>query len=111
MRNEAIITEYVECIKKIYGEHLKKVILFGSYARKENTDMSDIDIMILLDIGDDMAKKYQSELFDRTYDFSLNYDIEFNPISHEERLFEKWLPAYPFFQNIKKDGVILYGAA
>ena len=35
-------------IKEVYGCHLKNVILYGSYARGDQNEESDIDIMILL---------------------------------------------------------------
>lgn len=48
------IQEILKALKKnlieIYGERLKDVYLFGSYARgEENFQDSDIDILILLD--------------------------------------------------------------
>ncbi len=106
-----LLKEYIESIKKIYGSHVKKVILFGSYARGDFNSESDIDIMILLDISELEAKEYQTKLFDATYDFNMDNDVEINPIAHSEELFLKWIDAYPFFNNINRDGVILYGAA
>ena len=40
-----LVKQYVELLSKIYGEHLKTVILYGSYARGDYTENSDIDIM------------------------------------------------------------------
>ena len=45
-----LITEYVTAVKKIYGNHLKQVILYGSYARGDYTKDSDVDIMLLVDL-------------------------------------------------------------
>lgn len=42
-----LLTEYVSVLKQLYGAKLKKVILFGSYARGDFGPESDIDIMIL----------------------------------------------------------------
>ena len=44
---EGILAEYVAGVKRIFGNHLKTVILYGSYARGDYNDDSDIDIMIL----------------------------------------------------------------
>ena len=35
---------------KIYGEHLQKIILFGSYARGDFREGSDIDLLLLFNI-------------------------------------------------------------
>ncbi len=45
-----LLDKYIAEIKKIYGTHLQEVILYGSYARGDFKEDSDIDIMILLDI-------------------------------------------------------------
>ena len=54
MANEMqnLISEYVAAVKKIYGEHLKQVILYGSYARGDYTKDSDVDIMLLVDLDE-----------------------------------------------------------
>ncbi len=105
-----LLTKYIEEIKNIYGSNLAKIILFGSYARGDNKQGSDIDIMILVNISDDEAKEYQRELFNETYDFNMDNDVEINPMTHSRDLFEKWVNNYPFFYNIQKEGVVLYAA-
>ena len=90
---------------------MKKIILYGSYARGDFRDDSDIEIMILLDIPDEESKVFQEKLLDATFDYNFDNDIEINAIAHSEQLYNKWLEAYPFFQNVKNEGVILYGAA
>ena len=47
-----ILKKYVEDVHKIYGEKLRTVILYGSYARGDFITDSDIDIMILTDLSD-----------------------------------------------------------
>ncbi|MCE8423986.1 MAG: nucleotidyltransferase domain-containing protein [Candidatus Methanoperedens sp.] len=44
-----ILQELKERLQKRYGSKLKGVMLFGSYARDEQRDSSDIDIAIILD--------------------------------------------------------------
>ena len=52
MTTRELVSQYVEVLCKIYGKHLKTVILYGSYARGDYTKDSDIDIMVLLDLSD-----------------------------------------------------------
>lgn len=46
-----------------------------------------------------------------TYDFNLDNDLDIKPIAKSEAHFIKWVENYPFYANIHKEGVILYGAA
>ena len=46
-----------------------------------------------------------------TFDFNLDYDIDIEPIVKSNEFFNKWVEEYPFYSNIKKEGVILFEAA
>lgn len=108
---QSLMECYVKEIQKIYGSHLKQIILYGSYARGDYTADSDVDIMILLDMSDLEIKDYRHQLSDMTYDFNLDYDLDIKPIAKSEVHFKKWIENYPFYANIHKEGVTLYGAA
>lgn len=43
-----IIYKFSQELKQILGDNLAKVIVYGSYARGDYRDNSDVDIMILL---------------------------------------------------------------
>ncbi len=105
-----IIDLYVSKLRGIYGSHLIKVVLYGSYARGDFSSDSDVDIMILLDISDLEIKNYQNQLFDMTYDFNVDHDIDIMPIAKSEKQFNKWVKNYPFYANVDREGVALYGA-
>ena len=76
-----LVHQYIELLSEIYGNHLKTVILYGSYARGDYTEDSDIDIMVLLDLSDIDIKKYRHELSGMTYDFNMDYDLDIRPIA------------------------------
>lgn len=108
---KSLIEQYISEIKKIYGSYLRQVILYGSYAREDFGPDSDIDIMILLDLSDLDAKAYGQQLSYMTYDFNLEHNLDIKPIAKSEEHFKKWMVNYPFYANIHKEGVVLYGAA
>lgn len=108
---QCLIEKYITEIQKIYGSHLRQIILYGSYARGDFRPDSDIDLMILLDISDLELKAYSQQLAYLTYDFNLDHDLDIKPIAKCETHFKKWLVNYPFYTNIQKEGVVLYGAA
>ncbi len=110
-KTQDLIEQYVVEIKKIYRDHLRQIILYGSYARGDFGPDSDIDIMILLDISDLELKQYSQQLSYMTYDFNLDNDIDIKPIVKSEEHFKKWMVNYPFYANVRREGVMLYGAA
>lgn len=105
------LIKYTEEIQKIYGSHLKAIILYGSYARGDFTSDSDIDIMILVDLDEMEIKQYRHKLSECTFDFNMEYDLDIKPIAKSMEIFQKWLSVYPFYQNVNKEGVTLYRAA
>ncbi|MCD8197958.1 MAG: nucleotidyltransferase domain-containing protein [Lachnospiraceae bacterium] len=108
---QSVLEKYISEIKRIYGNDLKKIVLYGSYARDDFRKDSDIDIMILLDLPDNEIKNYRHQLSDITYDFNMDYDMDIKPIAKNEEHFMKWVENYPFYANINKEGITLYGAA
>ena len=102
---------YITEIQKIYGDHLRKVILYGSYARGDFHADSDVDLMILLDMPDMELKVFSRQLSYMTYDFNMDHDLDIKPIAKSKAHFEKWIENYPFYSNIHKEGVVLYEAA
>ena len=80
------------CIRdRIYGKHLKAVILYGSYARGDFRADSDVDIMILVDLTDAELKAYRHQLSDMTYDFNEKYDLDVKPIAKNDDHFHRWV--------------------
>lgn len=106
-----LMGQYILEIKKIYGTHLRKIILYGSYARGDYRPDSDVDIMILLDISDLELKAYSQQLSHMTYDFNLDHNLDIKPFAKSEEHFQQWILNYPFYANVNKEGVVLYGAA
>ena len=106
-----LIGQYIEEIKKIYGSHVRQIILYDSYARDDFRPDSDIDIMILLDLSDMDIKQYRHELSGETFDFNIDHDLDIKPIAKSQQHFQNWVDAYPFYANVEKEGVKLFEAA
>ena len=100
-----ILREYVKGIKNIFGCDNEKTILYGSYARGDNRLDSDIDIMILVKCDDDMIHQYMRAVRDYTYDINEKYDSEIMPIVKNAEHFKIWIPNYPFYNNVAKEGI------
>ena len=54
---QTILKKVTSASVQLYGKRLNKIILYGSYARGDYTDESDIDIMIVLNCEPGEIKK------------------------------------------------------
>ena len=106
-----LLDQYTEVLRKVYGSHLKTVILYGFYARGDYREVSDIDIMILLDLSDMDIKQYRHELSGENFDFNMDHGLDIKPIANRQQHFQNWVVVYPFYANVKKEGVKLFDAA
>lgn len=106
---DEVLQEFIKGIKSILGKRIKKVILYGSYARRDYNKNSDIDIMILTDLTDDEIIKYRNQILDYAYEleWNNNFDITISPLIKNIDNFNYWVKALPFYMNVEKEGVIL----
>ena len=107
---ENAIQEFVNKVNELLGNRAKKIILYGSYARGDFNEGSDIDIMILTDLTDDEINQYRDKIVDIAYDIEWknNFDIYLSPLLKNLDKFNYWLEALPFYMNVHKEGVVLY---
>ena len=104
-----VIEEFTEKTTQLIGNHLKKIILYGSYARGDFNKNSDIDIMILTDFTDKEIVEYRSKIAYIAYDIEYDNDFEItiSPLVKNIDKFNYWLEALPFYMNVQKEGVVL----
>jgi len=108
---QVLIDDYVSAIRRIYGDHVRKVILYGSYARGDFTEGSDVDIMLLVDLPEEQIEQFSDDLSELGFDYNVSHDVWFMPVVRNIEHFDYWTKAYPFYSNIVKEGVLLYNAA
>ena len=108
---QQMIENYISALQKIYGSHLKQIILYGSYARGDYTEQSDVDLMILVDLPETQLEVGADALSELGFYYNVAYDIWVMPIVKNINHFRYWNQAYPFYANVVKEGVVLYDAA
>lgn len=103
MKIENILKEFKRQVAGLYGQRLKKVVLYGSYARGHANDgHSDIDLAIVLAGAVDPCEE-----IDRMADIFTELNLEHNvliavyPVSESD--FEK--VESPLLINVRKEGI------
>lgn len=102
-----ILCEFRNKTKSIMGDSLKQMILYGSYARADYGDNSDMDIMVLTELTDDRIIQIEDEIFDAAYDIELEYGVPISVNIKNEKHFKNWVNSLPYYSNIQKEGIII----
>ena len=92
----------------ILGDRLRKIILFGSYARGDYEEYSDLDIMVLADFDENELKTLERKLGRISSQASLDYDITVSLLLNNESLFMSRLHISPFYRNVLSEGVEVF---
>lgn len=104
-----ILLNFSKEVKKILGPDLRKVIVYGSYARGDYNAQSDIDIMILTSKPEEEIRPFEYQLYDVAFDFLMEYGVDISVIVKNEDHFTYWLGALPFYDNVEREGVVIEG--
>jgi uncharacterized protein len=100
-----IATEFKEELQKLYGDELAALILFGSHARGDFHNESDIDFAVVLKDPETRGAPNIFKISPISSDLSLKYSqwISTFPIS-KNKLNNSNMPIY---REIRKDGVVI----
>lgn len=95
-----------EKLQKIYGERLVAVVLYGSHARGEGDEESDIDLLVLLqDIDDFWAEVHTIAEVESQIHELLDYQVLLSAIPAKAKDFYR--KETPIFMNARKEGILV----
>ncbi|MCL2187787.1 MAG: nucleotidyltransferase domain-containing protein [Defluviitaleaceae bacterium] len=94
--------------RNIFGDKLRKIILYGSYARGDYNVYSDLDIMVLADFDESEHAELQSQICKIASRTSIDHDITVCISLNNDTLFMNRLEISPYYQNVMSEGVKLY---
>ena len=100
-----IINEVKQLCGLLFGNKLHDIYLFGSYARGDYDEESDIDIMLTLDLTEKQIFKYKKFVRHISSELSLKYDITISILTNPTETFYKYTEFIPFYRNVLKEGI------
>jgi uncharacterized protein len=97
-----ILRELKKELLTIYGDRLKRLILYGSYARGEAWGGSDIDVAVLLD-----GKVSPGREIDRMLDVITDINLKYNMLISVYPVSEASLQTIrsPLLLNVQREGI------
>lgn len=97
-RRERAFEAFAKAAQDELGERIHEIILYGSVARGEATEQSDVDILMVLDSKDETG-----ELFQLAFDVGLEYDVVITPHMQTKKYFDL-RQEFPFLKNVLNEG-------
>jgi len=102
MKIREILKEFREEIEKLYGKRLKRIILYGSWARGDATEESDIDVLIVLG-----GKVIPGKEIDRVIDIITEINLKHGVLISVYPISEEGYSTInsPLLINVRREGV------
>ncbi|MDD6037068.1 MAG: nucleotidyltransferase domain-containing protein [Lachnospiraceae bacterium] len=103
----AVKNETTCLVRDLMQDDLVEMVLYGSCARGDYTEDSDIDIALLTKSNRLKVKKYDEELAAIATELAMRHFaiVNFVCLPYEE--FEEKKTWYPYFMNIATEGIVL----
>ena len=102
-----ITSQIVEAYRDIYGQSIKNIVMYGSFARGDFDDESDIDFAAIVEGERQELQKKLEEVWDKASDIGLEYDAVVSPVVIPYEEFLEYKDKLPYYRNIDKEGIIV----
>jgi len=104
---QIVLNKVTEEMKLIFGDKLKAVLLYGSYARGDFNEESDIDIFVLVDMKKIALSRYRTQVSYFASRLDLEFDIFVSIKLQDKQTFDYYLEVLPYYRNVTKEGIPL----
>jgi predicted nucleotidyltransferase len=100
------LSEYLTILRSNFRDKIVDVLLFGSVARGEYDDESDMDILVIVENGD---SKFREEVSMASYELMLRNDVVMSSLVMDKEMYN-WHRKYkdPLYNMIKREGIALW---
>ena len=102
-----IVYEFAKDMKRLFGRDLSRIIIYGSYARGDYRENSDVDVMILVKLPEDSIRKYTDKVSDCAFEYLMKYGVDISPVIKNEEHFNYWVDNLPYYRNVRDEGVVV----
>lgn len=99
-----IIKQLYDGISPLFPDNKMDVYLFGSYARGDAEEGSDIDLMMLVDSPREEIAKKNWLIGDIAGDLLIEHGVQVSPIVENRNWFHSNANVIPLFRNILREG-------
>jgi predicted nucleotidyltransferase len=102
---QTIMKTFVADCRSLLVDRLSDVRLYGSYARGDQNDCSDIDVMILLDMDRVEARKHLGQICEIAFEVDAGHGVIISPLVRSKHDYERLKKLPGLYSNIMREGV------
>ena len=102
---EKILNDLVCGVREIYKDDLHSVILYGSYARGDYDEDSDIDIMVLADVPLQKLGEFSKQIDELCGRLLYDYGLVVSVTERDTQTYYRYADVLPFYKNIEREGI------
>jgi len=108
---QEIVTRVHTKMQELFGGKLKEIILYGSYARGDFEEFSDIDMMVLVDMDQAELAEYRDIVWDfaEDVDREYGYEVLLSLKLQDLETFSSWQNILPYYKNVVREGIRVNG--
>ena len=104
---EEICRRVVAAYRKAYGDDIEAIYLYGSYARGDYDEESDIDFAAIVKGERFDVQKKRRQVWTDADEIDLEFDVLTSPTAIPAADFEKYKDESGYYKNIRKEGIRL----
>jgi predicted nucleotidyltransferase len=103
------LTVFIHRLHQDYGANLLRVILFGSKARGDFDDQSDLDVLVVVHMSGEDYWQHWRRIIDMAWEVELAYSLVISSIIKNEHDYTKLCEHRSLLaRNIERDGIALW---
>ncbi|NKQ34003.1 MAG: nucleotidyltransferase domain-containing protein [Chloroflexi bacterium] len=96
-------------LRQRFGDDLLRVVLFGSKARGDYHEESDLDLLIVLRMDRDSFKTNREQIINTMWEIEIEYDVVISLILKSEETFAQMqADGLLLYRNIAEEGIPLW---
>lgn len=92
-------------LEALYGSRLKQTVLYGSKARGDSTDESDIDVLVVIQNLEN-PRQARRGIIAESSPIDLEHNVFLSVQAVDAEYFEKAI-SMPFYANVRAEGISL----
>ena len=100
-----ILNEVYASCKDIFASGIQDAFLYGSYARGDYHEDSDVDILLTVDADREEIARHRREVSAVSSRLSLKYDVTVYVTVKPLDQFCRYADVLPFYQNVLWEGI------